>query len=47
MTGSTTIVILGATGDLAQRNLVSALFDLWCKGQLPEDINIVESARSQ
>ena len=46
MAGATTIVILGATGDLAQRKLVPALFNLRCKGRLPEGLNIVGFARS-
>ena len=42
----TTIVIFGATGDLAQRKLVPALFNLWCKGRLPRGLRIVGYARS-
>ena len=44
--GSTTIVIMGATGDLARRKLVPALFNLRCKGRLPESLRIVGFARS-
>ena len=44
--GITTIVIMGATGDLAQRKLVPALFNLRCKGRLPERSRIVGFARS-
>ena len=46
MAGSTSIVILGATGDLTQRKLMPALFNLACKKRLPEGIRIVGFARS-
>jgi glucose-6-phosphate 1-dehydrogenase len=36
-----TIVIVGATGDLAQRKLVPALFNLRCKGRLAEGTRIL------
>ena len=42
----TTIVIVGATGDLTRRKLLPALFNLRCKGRLPEDARIVGFARS-
>ena len=42
----TTMVIFGATGDLTRRKLVPALFNLWCKGRLPENLQIVGFARS-
>ena len=38
---TTTIVIMGATGDLTQRKLLPALFQLECKGRLPKDLRIV------
>ncbi len=38
---STTIVIFGASGDLAHRKLVPALFSLYLKGRLPERFRIV------
>jgi len=41
-----TIVIIGAAGDLAQRKLVPALFQLRCKGRLPEGLRIVGFSRS-
>ena len=44
--GVTTIVILGATGDLTRRKLVPALFNLRCNGRLPEALQIVGFARS-
>ena len=43
---STTIVILGATGDLTKRKLLPALFNLRCKNRLPESVRIVGFARS-
>jgi glucose-6-phosphate 1-dehydrogenase len=47
MLGDTTsIIILGATGDLARRKLVPALFQLACKGRLPANIRIVGVSRS-
>ena len=44
---TTTIVIMGATGDLTQRKLLPALFNLRCKGRLPEALNIIGYARSE
>ena len=43
---TTTIVIMGATGDLTRRKLVPALFNLGRKGRLPEGMRIVSFARS-
>ena len=43
---TTTIVIMGATGDLTRRKLVPALFNLSCKGRLPQKLAIVGFARS-
>ena len=48
MAGATTsIVIFGGTGDLAQRKLLPALFQLACKGRLSENIRIVGVARQE
>ena len=44
---STTIVIFGGTGDLAQRKLIPALFQLACKGRLPSDLRVVGVARGE
>ena len=44
--GTTSVVIMGATGDLTRRKLVPALFNLRCKGRLPDLLNIVGYARS-
>jgi glucose-6-phosphate 1-dehydrogenase len=41
MADSTTIVIFGASGDLTQRKLIPALFNLACKRRLPADFRIV------
>ena len=41
----TTIVIFGASGDLTQRKLVPALYNLRRKERLPKDVNIVGFAR--
>ena len=40
-TGSTSIVILGASGDLTRRKLIPALYHLYCKGRLTEQTRIV------
>lgn len=37
----TTIVIFGALGDLTRRKLLPALYHLYCKGHLPEDMHLV------
>ena len=39
------VVLFGATGDLACRDLVPALFGLWVRGLLPERFAILGSAR--
>ncbi len=39
------IVIFGATGDLARRKLVPALFHRWCDGQIPANSRIIAAAR--
>ncbi len=44
---TTSIVIMGATGDLTRRKLMPALFNLGLKGRLPEDTRIVAFARSE
>ena len=43
---TTTVVIMGVTGDLARRKLMPALFNLWCNKRLPDGIRIVGFARS-
>jgi glucose-6-phosphate 1-dehydrogenase len=41
-----TIVIFGATGDLAHRKLIPALYNLFCNHGLPEPITIVGCGRT-
>jgi glucose-6-phosphate 1-dehydrogenase len=43
----TTFVVFGATGDLAQRKLLPALYNLACDGALPQRFALVASSRSQ
>ncbi|MFZ0545666.1 MAG: glucose-6-phosphate dehydrogenase [Candidatus Promineifilaceae bacterium] len=45
MSGSTTIVIFGASGDLTGRKLIPSLFNLYCKKRLPSNCRIVGVAR--
>lgn len=40
------IVVVGASGDLAQRKIYPALFALFCQGLLPDDLHIFGFARS-
>jgi glucose-6-phosphate 1-dehydrogenase len=42
----TTIVVFGASGDLTQRKLVPALYNLYRKQRFPSNINMVGFARS-
>ncbi len=44
---TTTIVIMGASGDLTRRKLVPALFHLSCKGRLPDSFQIIGLSRSE
>ena len=37
----TSIVIFGASGDLAQRKLVPSLFNLYRKGRMPKQFRII------
>lgn len=39
------IVVFGATGDLALRKLIPALFHRWCDGQITPDSRIVAASR--
>ena len=43
---ATTIVIFGASGDLTQRKLIPALYNLYLKQRLPNEFNIVGVSRS-
>ncbi len=40
------LIIFGASGDLTARKLVPALFGLWSKGRLPEELHVIGVARS-
>ena len=40
------LVIVGASGDLAQRKIIPALFALYSQNYLPKDVNIVGFART-
>jgi len=42
---ATTIVLFGATGDLAQQKLLPSLYDLYIRKMLPEDFHIAAFAR--
>src|SRR3954453_6331512 len=41
----TTLVIFGATGDLAKRKLLPAIYDLAPEGALPERFNLIRVSR--
>ncbi|MFP4330648.1 MAG: glucose-6-phosphate dehydrogenase [Spirochaetaceae bacterium] len=43
----TTIVIVGASGDLTKKKLIPALFSLYCNGFLPDQFSVIGFARSQ
>ena len=43
---ATTLTIFGATGDLAHRKLLPALYNLAHEGALPERFNLVGVSRS-
>ena len=47
MTTPTTAVIFGASGDLAQRKLIPALYNLFIKDRLPPRFNVIGMARSE
>ena len=47
MTAATSIVIFGASGDLARRKLLPALYNLYLKGQLSGQLNIVGISRTR
>ena len=40
-----TLVIFGATGDLAHRKLIPAVFNLFRQGLLPDDVSVIGFAR--
>ena len=46
MADTTTLVLFGASGDLARRKLVPALYRLQCKGRLPDDFRLLGVGRT-
>lgn len=46
LTAETVVVVLGASGDLAQKKTFPALFALFQQGFLPKDVHIVGYART-
>lgn len=44
---SLTVVVIGASGDLAKKKTFPALFSLYCHGLLPEDVIIAGFSRSK
>ena len=42
-----TIIVFGASGHLAKTKTYPALYDLFCEGVFPDDVNIVGYARSK
>jgi len=44
---TTSIIILGASGDLTKRKLIPALFSLHCKRRMPDPFHIVGMARTR
>ncbi|KAG6873317.1 hypothetical protein C0995_000470 [Termitomyces sp. Mi166 len=44
---NTIIIVLGASGDLAKKKTLPALFGLFCQGFLPRDVKIVGYARTK
>lgn len=46
MSDSLTVVVVGATGDLARRKLFPALFACFARGHLPSDVRFVGVART-
>lgn len=46
MSGTSTIVIFGASGDLTRRKLIPSLFSLFCKERLPQNWRIIGVSRT-
>ncbi len=42
-----TVVIMGASGDLARTKIIPALYSLYCQGHLPQKLRVVGYARSE
>jgi glucose-6-phosphate 1-dehydrogenase len=45
-TSALSIVVIGASGDLARKKILPALFALYCQGLLPDDFKVFGFARS-
>jgi glucose-6-phosphate 1-dehydrogenase len=43
---ASTLILFGATGDLAARMLLPSLYGLDCDGLLPPDLRIIGTART-
>ncbi len=41
------LIIFGASGDLTQRKLVPALYELYCQGNLPENLFVIGVSRTE
>src|SRR5215468_10461380 len=41
-----TVIIFGASGDLTQRKLIPALYNLHRKGRLPQNVNVIGISRT-
>jgi len=41
-----TVIVIGASGDLARRKIYPSLFSLYCRGYLPDDVQVVGYART-
>ncbi len=46
MADTTTLVLFGASGDLARRKLLPALYSLQCKGRLPDEFRLLGAGRT-
>lgn len=44
---NTNIILLGVTGDLTAKKIMPALFNLWKKGALPKNVNIIGFGRRE
>jgi hypothetical protein len=47
MVSALSIIVVGASGDLAKKKTFPALLDLFSHGHLPRDVNIIGVARSK
>ncbi len=47
MSGTTSIIIFGASGDLTRRKLIPSLLNLFCKDRMPENWQIIGVSRTK